>query len=89
MNYRRITGLFGAAGALAVGTEIAHAQEDLGASIANAVTSSVASIDTDGDGDASLRGGVSTESTETNLGEEQGLAIADASGGNNNLSFVS
>jgi hypothetical protein len=53
------------------------------------VTSSVASIDTDGDGDASLRGGVSTESTETNLGEEQGLAIADASGGNNNLSFVS
>ena len=87
MNYRRITGLFGAAGALAVGTEIAQAQEDLGASIADAVTSSVASIDTDGD--ASLRGGVSTESTETNLGEEQGLAIADASGGNNNLSFVS
>ena len=91
MNYRRITGLFGAAGALAVGTEIAHAQEDLGASIADAVTSSVASIDTDGDGDgdASLRGGVSTESTETNLGEQTGVAIADASGGNNNVVFVS
>ena len=46
MNYRRITGLFGAAGALAVGTEIAQAQEDLGDSIANTVSGAVSSIAT-------------------------------------------
>jgi hypothetical protein len=86
MNHRRITGLLGAAGALAVGTEIAHAQDDLGASIAEAVTSAVSSIDTDG---SSASGGVSIESTQTNFGEETGTAIADASGGNNNVVFAS
>jgi len=34
-------------------------------------------------------GGTSVERSEVSLGEQQGLAIADASGGNNNLSFVS
>ncbi len=87
MNYRRITGLFGAAGALAVGTEIAHAQEDLGDSIANTVASAVAPIATNSSGTVS--GGESVESSEVDLGESQGVAIADASGGNNNLSFVS
>jgi hypothetical protein len=86
MNYRRITGLFGAAGALAVGTEIAQAQEDLGDSIANTVSSAVSSIATNG---GTVSGGESVERSEVDLGEEQGLAIADASGGNNNLSFVS
>ncbi len=86
MNYRRITGLFGAAGALAVGTEIAQAQ-DLGESIASTVSDAVSSIATNSGGTVS--GGVSVESSEVNLGEQQGLAIADASGGNNNLSFVS
>jgi hypothetical protein len=88
MNYRRITGLFGAAGALAVGTEIAQAQ-DLGESIASAVTGSVASIDTHSSDGGSVFGGVSTESNSIELGEQTGLAIADASGGNNNVSFVS
>ncbi len=87
MIYRRITGLFGAAGALAVGTEIAHAQEDLGDSIANTVASAVAPIATNSSGTVS--GGESVESSEVDLGESQGVAIADASGGNNNLSFVS
>ena len=87
MNYRRITGLFGAAGAIAVGTEIAEAQEDLGASIADAVTGSVSGIATNSSGDVS--GGLITETNSIDLGENTGVAIADASGGNNNLSFVS
>jgi hypothetical protein len=89
MNYRRITGLFGAAGALAVGTEIARAQEDLGDSIANTVSSAVSSVATNSGGGGTVSGGESVERSEVDLGEEQGLAIADASGGNNNLSFVS
>ena len=91
MNYRRITELFGgagaAAGAVAVGTEIAQAQEDLGASISSAVEGSVASIATNSGG--TVTGGVSTETNSVELGEQTGTAIADASGGNNNLSFVS
>jgi hypothetical protein len=87
MNYRRITGLFGAAGALAVGTEIARAQDDLGDSIANTVSGAVSSIATNSSG--TVRGGESVEHSEVNLGEQTGLAIADASGGNNNVSFVS
>ncbi len=89
MNHRRITGLFGAAGALAVGTEIAEAQDDLGASIANAVTGSVSSIATNSSSGGDVFGGVSTETNSVELGEQTGTAIADASGGNNNLSFVS
>jgi hypothetical protein len=86
MNYRRITGLFGAAGALAVGTEIAGAQDDLGESIANTVSSRVSSVATNS---GTVSGGTSVESSAVELGENQGVAIADASGGNNNLSFVS
>ena len=92
MNYRRITELFGgagaAAGAVAVGTEIAQAQDDLGASISSAVESAVAPIATSSGG-GTVVGGVMTESTSTELGENTGTAIADASGGDNNLSFVS
>ena len=87
MNSRRITGLFGgaAAGALAVGA--AQAQDDLGDSIATTVGNSVASISTSSGG--SVRGGTSVESNSIDLGEQEGVAIADASGGNNNVSFVS
>lgn len=89
MNYRRITGLFGgaAAGALAAGAEIARAQDDLGDSIANTVGSAVSSISTSSGGNVS--GGASVERNEIDLGEQEGVAIADASGGNNNVSFVS
>jgi hypothetical protein len=86
MNYRRITGLFGAAGAIAVSTEIAQAQ-DLGESIANTVSGAVSDIATNSED--SVIGGVSVEHSQVNLGEQTGLAIADASGGNNNVSFVS
>ena len=89
INYRRIAGLFGAAGAVAVGTEIAQAQENLGDSIADTVTGAVSSIATNSSGGGTVSGGESVESSEIELGEQQGLAIADASGGNNNVSFVS
>jgi hypothetical protein len=88
MNYRRIMGLFGAAGAVAAGTEIAQAQ-DLGDSIAETVSGAVSSIATNSSGGGSVSGGESSESTSLELGEQTGLAIADASGGNNNVSFVS
>lgn len=95
MNYRRIAGLVGgaAAGALAIGSEIAEAQQnsggsvDLGGSIADSVTGSVSSIATSSGGSAT--GGTSVEHNEISLGEQEGLAISDASGGNNNVSFVS
>ena len=39
--------------------------------------------------DSSASGGTSVERSEVSLGEQEGVAIADASGGNNNVSFVS
>lgn len=95
MNYRRMTGPIGgaAAGALAVGAEIAQAQDnsgatvDLGGSIADTVSGAVSSIATNSGGSAS--GGTSVQRNEINLGEQEGVAISDASGGNNNVSFVS
>lgn len=95
MNYRRIAGLVGgaAAGALAIGSEMAEAQQNsggsvnLGGSIADSVTGSVSSIATNSGGSAT--GGTSVEHNEISLGEQEGLAISDASGGNNNVSFVS
>jgi hypothetical protein len=93
MNYRRIAGMFGgaAAGALAVGAEVAKAQEssggtiNLGGSIAGTVGNAVSGIATN----SSASGGTQVEHNEIHLGDQQGLAIADASGGNHNISFVS
>lgn len=89
MNIRRMAGLTGAAavGALAIGSEAAQAQDDLGDSIANTVSGSVSSISTSSGGNVS--GGASSESNVIQLGEQEGVAISDASGGNNNVSFVS
>lgn len=95
MNYRRIVGLFGgaAASAAAIGAEVAQAQDnsgatvDLGGSISGTVGNAVSSIATNSGGTAS--GGTQVEHNEINLGEQEGLAISDASGGNNNVSFVS
>ncbi len=97
MNYRRIVGLFGgaAAGAVAVGAELAQAQEssggtiDIGSSIANTVTGAVSGIATNSSSGGTASGGTKVEHNEINLGEQEGLAISDASGGNNNVSFVS
>jgi hypothetical protein len=101
MNYRRITGLIGGAtaGVLAVGAELAQAQDnsggnitiggggidDLSGSISGTVTNAVSGIATN----STASGGTSVEHTEASFGEEEGVAIADASGGNNNISFVS
>ena len=100
MNYRRITGLLGgaAAGALAVGAELAQAQDSSGGtisigggtdnlseSISSTVTNAVSPIATN----STASGGTSVEHTEASFGEQEGVAIADASGGNNNVSFVS
>lgn len=94
MNHRRITGLFGgAAAALAVGAEVAKAQDnsggtiDIGGSIADTVTGAVSGIATNSGGTAT--GGTQVEHNEVHLGDQEGLAISDASGGNNNVSFVS
>ena len=80
MNYRRITELLGAAGAavgaVAVGTEIAQAQDDLGANIANTVTNAVSSVATNSSSGGTLIGGVSTESNSVDLGEQTGTAAS-------------
>jgi len=89
MNFRRIRGLFGGAavGAAAVGAEVAQAQDDLGDNIANSVAGAVSSVATNSGG--SVTGGTSVERSEVSLGDQQGTAISDASGGNNNVSFES
>jgi hypothetical protein len=93
MNSRRIAGLFGGAAAAALAAGKVAAQDnsgstvDLGGSIADTVGGAVSSIATNSGGTAS--GGTSVEHNELNLGEQEGLAISDASGGNNNVSFVS
>jgi hypothetical protein len=87
MNDRRITGLLAAAGAVAIGADAAQAQDDLGDSIANTVSGAVASIATNSGG--SVTGGTSVQSDVIQLGEQEGVAISDASGGDNNISFVS
>ena len=89
MNYKRVAGVAGGAvaGAALVGSEIAMAQDNLGASISGSVGNAVSGIATNSGGSAS--GGVQVEHNEIQLGESQGLAISDASGGNHNVSFVS
>jgi hypothetical protein len=95
MNYRRIAGLIGgaAAGALAAGAEIAEAQQNsgsqvnLGGSISDTVNGAVSGIATSGD--SSAHGGTQVQHNDIHLGDQEGLAISDASGGNHNVSFVS
>jgi hypothetical protein len=99
MKKHRITELFGgaAAAALAVGAaDIAQAQDssggsiDLGGNIASTVTNAVSDISTgSSSGGGTVTGGVQTESNSLDFGEDEGVAISDASGGNNNISFVS
>jgi len=99
MKNRRIKGLFGgaAAASAAVGAGLpafnALAQDnsgssvDLGGSIADTVAGAVSGIATNSGGTVS--GGTQVQHNEVSLGEQEGVAISDASGGNNNVSFVS
>jgi hypothetical protein len=67
----------------------ALAQEDIGASIAAAVADAVSGVAThSGSGGGSvITGSVSNESSSMDLGEDEGTAISDASGGNYNTSL--
>ena len=56
----------------------------IGGSIADAVAGAVSSVATGSGGSAS--GGVSVERTEDSFGEDEAVAISDASGGNHNVS---
>ena len=72
----------------AVGTEIAQAQDDLGDSIADTVVGR--GLEHRDEQLAAPSAAVRASSAASlDLGEQTGLAIADASGGNNNVSFVS
>ena len=94
MQLRKITALVGgAAGALLGGATIARAQQnsggtvDLGGSIEDTVHDAVGSVSTNSGG--TVVGGTQVAHNEISLGEQQGLAISDASGGDHNVSFVS
>jgi hypothetical protein len=58
----------------------------IGGDIADTVAGAVSGIATGG---GSASGGTSVEHTEASFGEDEGLAISDASGGNHNLSAKS
>ena len=101
MEKRRNFGLIGRArrvlmvGVPAVGLAVAmvgvapaesvFAQDsDIGASIAATVAAAVSGIATNSDGGTAL-GGLSVQESNVDLGEQQGTAISDASGGNFNV----
>ena len=75
-----------------LGAAPAFAQEssggtiNIGGSIADTVAGAVSGIATGG---GSASGGTSVEHTEASFGEDEGVAISDASGGNHNLSAKS
>jgi hypothetical protein len=58
----------------------------IGGDIADTVAGAVSGIATGG---GSASGGTSVERTEASFGEDEGVAISDASGGNHNLSAKS
>jgi hypothetical protein len=58
----------------------------IGGDIADAVAASVPSIVTGGSSGGSASGGDSFEHTEASFGEDEGVAISDASGANHNAS---
>ena len=57
----------------------------IGGDIADTVASAVSGIATHS-GSSSATGGVSSEHNELSFGEQEGLAVSDASGGNRNAS---
>jgi hypothetical protein len=60
--------------------------QDIGDEIAATVAASVAAIDTNSSSGGTVIGGISTQSNTAELGEDQGTAISDASGGDFNVS---
>ena len=101
MKNRRNSGLIGRArrvltiGVPAVGLAVAMigvapAQQafaqDLGADIAETVAAAGAGIATHSSDGGTVLGGISSESNNLELGETEGTALSDASGGNYNVS---
>jgi len=66
--------------------ESAFAQDsDIGASIAATVAAAVSGIATDGGDGSNAVGGISVQENNVDLGEQEGTAISDASGGSYNV----
>jgi hypothetical protein len=60
--------------------------QDIGGDIAAAVTAAVADIATNSSDGGTVLAGISFESNDLELGEQEGTAISDASGGSYNVS---
>jgi hypothetical protein len=60
--------------------------QDIGASIEATVAAAVADIATNSSSGGTVIGGISTQSNTSELGEKEGTAISDASGGDFNVS---
>jgi hypothetical protein len=60
--------------------------QDIGDEIAATVAAAVAAIDTNSSSGGTVIGGISTQSNTAELGEDEGTAISDASGGDFNVS---
>ena len=61
--------------------------QDIGAGIAETVAAAVADIATNSSDGGTVLAGISFESNDLELGEDQGTALSDASGGNYNVSY--
>ncbi len=59
---------------------------NIGGSIAATVAGAVSDIATHSSGGSTTIGGISVESNNLEFGEDESLAISDASGGNHNVS---
>jgi hypothetical protein len=59
---------------------------DIGASISATVEDAVSVIATDSAGNTTTTGGILVENNEIELGDQESVAISDASGGNGNVS---
>ena len=63
------------------------AQDDIGADIAAAVADAVSTIAThNSSGNTTAVGGISVQNDDLKFGDDEGLAVSDASGGNYNVS---
>jgi hypothetical protein len=60
--------------------------QDIGDEIAATVAAAVADIDTNSSSGGTVIGGISTQTNTAELGEDEGTAISDASGGDFNVS---
>jgi hypothetical protein len=60
--------------------------QDIGDDIAATVAAAVSTIATHSSSGGTVIGGISTQTNTAEFGEDEGLAVSDASGGNHNVS---